>query len=198
MEERHDGAWADDRPSVGIADRGRERGDGVRAHRRTERSHRRARVLAAVDSTSSSSCGGEMRVCVVGCGAVGSLFAANLAQLEDVEVWAYDLSQPHVDAINANGLRARRCRGGRGEGARRRADPADLAPVRLRDRGDEGHAHRGRDRSHGTRVSRPARPPRCRTASATRKSSRGTSRGSFAGRRFPPGRSWSQASCSGT
>jgi 2-dehydropantoate 2-reductase len=46
-----------------------------------------------------------MRVCVVGCGAVGSLFAANLAQLEDVEVWAYDVSQAHVDAINANGLR---------------------------------------------------------------------------------------------
>jgi len=45
-----------------------------------------------------------MRVCVVGCGAVGSLFAANLAQLEDVEVWAYDLSRPHVDAINAHGL----------------------------------------------------------------------------------------------
>ena len=46
-----------------------------------------------------------MKVCVVGCGAVGSLFAANLAQLDDVEVWAYDLSQPHVDAINAEGLR---------------------------------------------------------------------------------------------
>ena len=46
-----------------------------------------------------------MRVCVVGCGAVGSLFAANLAQLEDVEVWAYDLAREHVDAINANGLR---------------------------------------------------------------------------------------------
>ncbi|HEU0245675.1 MAG TPA: 2-dehydropantoate 2-reductase [Gaiellaceae bacterium] len=46
-----------------------------------------------------------MRICIVGCGAVGSLFAANLAQLEDVEVWAYDLSQPHVDAINADGLR---------------------------------------------------------------------------------------------
>ena len=46
-----------------------------------------------------------MRVCVVGCGAVGSLFAANLAQLDDVEVWAYDVSQVHVDAINANGLR---------------------------------------------------------------------------------------------
>ena len=42
---------------------------------------------------------------MVGCGAVGSLFAANLAQLDDVEVWAYDVSQAHVDAINANGLR---------------------------------------------------------------------------------------------
>jgi 2-dehydropantoate 2-reductase len=46
-----------------------------------------------------------VRVCVVGCGAVGSLFAANLSRLDDVEVWAYDVSQPHVDAINANGLR---------------------------------------------------------------------------------------------
>ena len=46
-----------------------------------------------------------MRICVVGCGAVGSLFAANLATLDDVEVWAYDLAQAHVDAINANGLR---------------------------------------------------------------------------------------------
>jgi len=42
---------------------------------------------------------------VVGCGAVGSLFAANLAQLDDVEVWAYDLDRAQVDAINANGLR---------------------------------------------------------------------------------------------
>ena len=41
----------------------------------------------------------------MGCGAVGSLFAANLAQLDDVEVWAYDVSRAHVDAINANGLR---------------------------------------------------------------------------------------------
>ena len=46
-----------------------------------------------------------MRICIVGCGAVGSLFAANLAQLDDVEVWAYDLAQEHVDAINARGLR---------------------------------------------------------------------------------------------
>ena len=46
-----------------------------------------------------------MKICVVGCGAVGSLFAANLALLDDVEVWAYDVSKAHVDAINANGLR---------------------------------------------------------------------------------------------
>ncbi len=46
-----------------------------------------------------------MRVCVVGCGAVGSLFAAGLAQLEDVEVWAYDLDEAHVRAINEGGLR---------------------------------------------------------------------------------------------
>ena len=45
-----------------------------------------------------------MRVCVVGCGAVGALFAANLAQLDDVEVWAYDVWREHVDAINSDGL----------------------------------------------------------------------------------------------
>ncbi len=46
-----------------------------------------------------------MRIAVVGCGAVGSLFAANLSLLDDVEVWAYDLAQDHVDAINRDGLR---------------------------------------------------------------------------------------------
>ena len=46
-----------------------------------------------------------MKVCVVGCGAVGGLFAANLAQLDDVEVWAYDLDADHVAAINERGLR---------------------------------------------------------------------------------------------
>jgi len=46
-----------------------------------------------------------VRIAVIGCGAVGSLFAANLAGLDDVEVWAYDVAQAHVDAINAHGLR---------------------------------------------------------------------------------------------
>jgi len=35
---------------------------------------------------------------------VGSLFAANLASLDDVEMWAYDLWDEHVAAINEHGL----------------------------------------------------------------------------------------------
>jgi 2-dehydropantoate 2-reductase len=46
-----------------------------------------------------------MKICIIGCGAVGSIFAAHLARLEGLEVWAYDVSQPHVDAINRSGLR---------------------------------------------------------------------------------------------
>ncbi|MBA3366005.1 MAG: 2-dehydropantoate 2-reductase [Actinobacteria bacterium] len=68
-----------------------------------------------------------MRVCVVGCGAVGALFAANLAQLDDVEVWAYDVWREHVDAINSNGLTLT----GAGEVVgrlRATADPAEIQP----------------------------------------------------------------------
>jgi len=68
-----------------------------------------------------------VRICIVGCGAVGSLFAANLAQLDDVEVWAYDLAREHVDAINRDGLRL----SGAGEvvgRVRATSDPAELPP----------------------------------------------------------------------
>lgn len=68
-----------------------------------------------------------MNVAIIGCGAVGSLFAANLAQLDDVEVWAYDLSRAHVDAINTSGLRL----SGAGEVVgrlRATADAAELPP----------------------------------------------------------------------
>ena len=71
-----------------------------------------------------------MRVCIVGCGAVGSIFAANLAQLDDVELWAYDLAQQHVDAINANGLRL----SGAGEVVgklRATSDPGELPACEL-------------------------------------------------------------------
>lgn len=54
----------------------------------------------------ANGCGGEaLRVCIVGCGAVGSLFAAHLAQVDGVEVWAYDVVTEHVEAINSHGLR---------------------------------------------------------------------------------------------
>ena len=46
-----------------------------------------------------------MKICVIGCGAIGSLFAAHLARLEDVEVFAYDRFAEHMDAIHARGLR---------------------------------------------------------------------------------------------
>lgn len=46
-----------------------------------------------------------MKICVIGCGAVGSLFAAHLAKAGEVEVWAYDVWKEHTDAIRKNGLR---------------------------------------------------------------------------------------------
>ena len=46
-----------------------------------------------------------MKICVIGCGAVGSLFAAHLAKAGEAEVWAYDLWKEHTDAIRKNGLR---------------------------------------------------------------------------------------------
>ena len=45
------------------------------------------------------------KVLIVGCGAIGSLFAAHLAKGGEVEVYAFDRSQPHIDAIQRNGLR---------------------------------------------------------------------------------------------
>jgi len=46
-----------------------------------------------------------MRVCIIGCGAVGSLFAAHLAKAGEVEVWAFDVWREHTEAIHKNGLR---------------------------------------------------------------------------------------------
>jgi 2-dehydropantoate 2-reductase len=46
-----------------------------------------------------------IRVAVLGCGAIGSLYAGHLARLPDVEVWAVDPWSEHVAAITAHGLR---------------------------------------------------------------------------------------------
>jgi 2-dehydropantoate 2-reductase len=44
------------------------------------------------------------RVAVLGCGAIGSLYAAHLARVPGVEVWAVDPWREHVEAIESGGL----------------------------------------------------------------------------------------------
>ena len=92
-----------------------------------------------------------VRICVVGCGAVGSLFAANLAQLDDVEVWAYDAyagARGRDQRATGSGSRARaRSSAPSGDGR-----PGRAAGVRLRHRRDEGDAHRRRDRRDRARL----------------------------------------------
>jgi len=43
------------------------------------------------------------RVCIVGCGAIGSLYAAHLARV--AEVWAFVRREDHALALNRDGLR---------------------------------------------------------------------------------------------
>jgi 2-dehydropantoate 2-reductase len=45
------------------------------------------------------------QICIVGCGAIGSIFGAHLARLPDVEVHAYDVWREHTQAIRELGLR---------------------------------------------------------------------------------------------
>jgi 2-dehydropantoate 2-reductase len=50
--------------------------------------------------------GGEpVRIAVIGCGAIGSLYAAHLARVPGVEVWAVDPWAEHVAAMESRGLR---------------------------------------------------------------------------------------------
>jgi len=53
----------------------------------------------------TGSAAGPVRVAVVGCGAIGSLYAAHLARVPGVEVWAVDPWAEHVDAMESRGLR---------------------------------------------------------------------------------------------
>jgi len=71
-----------------------------------------------------------VRIAIVGCGAIGSLFAAHLATVDGVEVWAYDPAEAHVDAINAEGLRISGVSEIVAE-LRATADPGELPPCEL-------------------------------------------------------------------
>jgi 2-dehydropantoate 2-reductase len=49
--------------------------------------------------------GAVVRIAVLGCGAIGSLYAAHLTRAPGVEVWAVDPWREHVAAIRSGGLR---------------------------------------------------------------------------------------------
>ena len=66
------------------------------------------------------------KVLIVGCGAIGSLFAAHLAKGGEVEVYAFDVVQPHIDAINRNGLRLSGATDLHVKLAKASTDPAEL------------------------------------------------------------------------
>ena len=157
------------RPARGLAARHPWRPDGADADPAAVRDHRRPRAAAAEEEDG-------VRVCIVGCGAVGSLFAANLASLDDVEVWAYDLAREHV----RRDQRARAAADRSGGGARDR-DPARRPTRPSCPPASSGSSRRRRctprPRSRPPRTRSPTAPsPRCRTASATRRGSRRTSR----------------------
>ena len=149
LAEAENGAVGVDLPS-GEPDRRRRCADGARADPPPLGDHGWEGAPALSAHTAATGEGERgVRVCVVGCGAVGSLFAANLAVLDDLEVWAFDLNELHVAAIKKNGLQLT------GAGEVRRTAARDersrrAAGLRLRDRGDEGDARGRRDR---------ARPP---------------------------------------
>ena len=107
-------------------------------------------------------------VCVVGCGAIGSLFAAHLAAAGEVEVWVFDVSEVQVRAINDGGLQ---CTGTGGPGWWRGADRHGLARgwwrgAGRRGPGDSGPLGRGSDpalpvRHRGHQVAAHGRGPGC-------------------------------------
>src|ERR1700758_2683791 len=47
----------------------------------------------------------SLKICIAGCGALGSVIGAHLARLADIEVYAYDSFQEHVRAIREHGQR---------------------------------------------------------------------------------------------
>jgi 2-dehydropantoate 2-reductase len=68
------------------------------------------------------------RICIIGCGSIGSLYAAHLARV--AEVWAFVRRPEHARALNEHGLRVT---GGHEFHARLRAthDPAELSKFDL-------------------------------------------------------------------
>ena len=91
---------------------------------------------------------GPVRVAVIGCGAIGSLYAAHLARVPGVEVWAVDPWAEHMDAIESPGLRVTGLADFTAtvRAQNRRPRPSRL---RLRPRRHQGTAHPGGRRGRG-------------------------------------------------
>lgn len=71
-----------------------------------------------------------MKIAVVGCGAMGSVYAALLADAGH-EVWAIDTWKEHIDAIKANGLRLEGASGERTVRVNATSNAADAGPCDL-------------------------------------------------------------------
>ena len=112
-------ASASARPAGGLAAGRPRRADGADADPAPVRDHRRTRAAAAAEGRHEGLRRRVWRRRV-------SLFAANLASLDDVEVWAYDLAEAHVDAINERGLRLTGAGEVHATGIRATSDAAEL------------------------------------------------------------------------
>ncbi len=70
------------------------------------------------------------RVCIIGCGAIGSLYAAHLARVKEVEVWAFVRRPEHARALNEHGLRVSGTHDFTAK-LQATADPKELPPCEL-------------------------------------------------------------------
>ncbi|MFL6581144.1 MAG: ketopantoate reductase family protein [Burkholderiales bacterium] len=68
-----------------------------------------------------------MKIAVVGCGAMGSVYAALLASAGH-EIWAIDSWEEHIDAIKTKGLRLEGASGDRTVQVNAATDPGDAGP----------------------------------------------------------------------
>ena len=71
-----------------------------------------------------------MKIAIIGAGAMGSVYAGLLADRGN-EVWAVDVWQAHIDAINANGLRVEGASGDRTVRVKATSNTADVGACDL-------------------------------------------------------------------
>ena len=71
-----------------------------------------------------------MKIAIIGCGAMGSVYAALLADSGN-EVWAIDTWEDHISAINRNGLRVEGASGDRTVSINATTDPRSAGECEL-------------------------------------------------------------------